>query len=159
MSVLKAHRGQSKAEYCNTANAIYVETLGFLSRLSARYSRLLAQDAAHLASEVVTNAEKANSMMPSDEIRYNERKAFLLRARAALVALDLHLARVYEVLLMNPEGAFQTTKGKNVPIADAMKKLDHMAQSLGEKIDEEEKMLNGVMKSDKQYLAKKMKEK
>ena len=71
-----------------------------------------------MASEVVTNAEKANSMMPSDEIRYNERKAFLLRARAALVALDLHLARVYEVLL-----------------------------------------LNGIMKSDKQYLAKKLKEK
>lgn len=55
MSVLKAHRSQSKAEYCNTANAIYVETLGFLSRLSARYSRLLVQDTAHLASEVVTN--------------------------------------------------------------------------------------------------------
>ena len=158
MSVLKAHRNQSKAEYCNTANAIYTETLGFLSRMSARYARLLAQDTAHLASEIVANAEKANTIMPVDEVRFNERKIYLLRARASLVALDLNLSHVYEILLMNPSGAFQTTKGKNVQPADAMKKLDHMAQSLGEKIDEEEKMLTGVMKSDKQMLAKRMKE-
>lgn len=36
MSVLKARRTTSKAEYVNTANQIYVETLNFLTRMSAR---------------------------------------------------------------------------------------------------------------------------
>lgn len=42
MSVLKARRTESKAEYINTANNLYAATINFLSRLSARYSRLLA---------------------------------------------------------------------------------------------------------------------
>ena len=42
MSVLKQKRTTSKAEFINTANQIYVETLNFLTRLSARYSRLIA---------------------------------------------------------------------------------------------------------------------
>ena len=159
MSVLKAHRGQSKAEFCNTANKIYTETLGFLSRLSARYSRLLEQDTAHLASEVVANAEKANTILPSDELRFNERKAYLLRSRAALSALDVNLAHVYEVLMMNPEGAFSTPKGKDVSAAEAVRRLDSMADSLGTKIDDEEKLLNGVLKSDQKFLAQKLKEK
>lgn len=59
MSVLKARRTTSKAEYVNTANQIYVETLNFLTRMSARYSRLLAEPVAKLAGEVVDHAEKA----------------------------------------------------------------------------------------------------
>ena len=62
MSVLKARRTTSKAEYVNTANQIYVETLNFLTRMSARYSRLLAEPVAKLAGEVVDHAEKANSI-------------------------------------------------------------------------------------------------
>lgn len=58
MSVLKAHRSESKAEYINTANKIYVQTIGFLSRLSSRYSRLLATPVSMLASEVLDHAEK-----------------------------------------------------------------------------------------------------
>ena len=42
MSVLKAHRSESKAEFVNTANQIYIQTINFLSRISARYSRLIA---------------------------------------------------------------------------------------------------------------------
>ena len=49
MSVLKARRTTSKAEHVNTANQIYVETLNFLTRMSARYSRLLAEPVAKLA--------------------------------------------------------------------------------------------------------------
>ena len=42
MSVLAQKRTVSKAEFVNTANQIYIETLNFLTRLSARYSRLVA---------------------------------------------------------------------------------------------------------------------
>lgn len=67
MSVLKARRTTSKAEFVNSANQLYVETLNFLTRLSARYSRLVAEDIAHLAGEIVDQAEKANSIYPSDD--------------------------------------------------------------------------------------------
>ena len=65
MSVLKSKRTESKAEYVNVANAIYIETINFLTRISARYSRLIAEPVAKLAGEVIDHAEKANSIYPS----------------------------------------------------------------------------------------------
>lgn len=59
MSVLANKRIVSKAEFVNTANQIYVETLGFLTRMSARYSRLMAEPVAKLAGEVIDHSEKA----------------------------------------------------------------------------------------------------
>ena len=59
MSVLKQKRTTSKAEFINTAYQIYVETLNFLTRLSARYSRLIAEPTAKLAGEIIDHAEKA----------------------------------------------------------------------------------------------------
>jgi len=63
MSVLKAHRSESKAEFVNVANKIYIQTIAFLSRLSSRYSRLVSKSVSELASEVVDHAEKANSIL------------------------------------------------------------------------------------------------
>lgn len=83
MSVLKQKRTTSKAEFINTANQIYVETLNFLTRLSARYSRLIAEPVAKLAGEIIDHAEKANSIFPSDNQRIEMRKAHLLEARAS----------------------------------------------------------------------------
>ena len=88
MSVLKAHRTESKAEFVNVANQIYVQTIQFLSRLSSRYSRLLSSPVSALASEVIDHAEKANSIYPSDDLRKELRKTHLLEARASLMALD-----------------------------------------------------------------------
>ena len=65
MSVLAQKRTVSKAEFVNTANQIYVETLAFLTRMSARYARLLAEPTAKLAGELKDHAEKANSIFPS----------------------------------------------------------------------------------------------
>lgn len=155
MSVLKTKRKESKAEFVNVANQIFVETVNFVSRLSARYSRILTKGAIQIASNLMTNVMAANTMQPTDEVRYNERKAYLLRARGAVAALDYHLAQVYEVLMMNPEGAFSTSKGSVVPLNKAVERLDNMSQSLGEKIDEEDRLLSGVLKSDRQTFLKK----
>lgn len=149
MSVLKVHRSESKAEFVNTANKIYVHTISFLSRLSSRYSRLIASDIAHLASEILSNAEKANSIFPSDDTRKELRKKHLLEARASLMALDVSLSHCYEILMMNPEGCFTTSQGNKVRSGDAIRKLDHMAQTLGEMIDLESNLLTNVLKSDK----------
>lgn len=149
MSVLKAHRSESKAEFVNTANKIYVQTINFLSRLSSRYSRLVADPVSGLAAEVLDNAEKANSIYPSDTTRKELRKQHLLESRAALMALDVHLAHCYELMMTNPSGCFTTGSGNSVPSSDAKKKLERMAQDLGELIDTENGLLTSVLKSDK----------
>ena len=146
MSVLKSKRTTSKAEFVNTAHQIFVETLGFLTRLSARYSRLLAEPTAKLAGEVIDHAEKANSIFPSDPQRVELRKARLLEARASLMALDVRLTHCYTLMSQNPQGCFTDGKGKSLPPSEAMEKLDRMAQSLGEKIDQENELLKGQIK-------------
>lgn len=149
MSVLKAHRSESKAEFVNAANKIYVQTINFLSRLSTRYSRLMATQVANLATEVLDHVEKANSIYPSDETRKELRKTHLLEARASLMALDVHLAHCYELMMTNPAGCFTTGSGNSVSTSDGKRKLDHMAQELGELIDRENTLLTNVLKSDK----------
>lgn len=152
MSVLKQKRTTSKAEFVNTANQIYVETLNFLTRLSARYSRIVAEPVAVLAGEVIDYAEKANSIFPSDAQRVELRKAHLLEARASLMALDVRLTHCYTLMSQNPEGCFTTAKGKTVGPSEAAEKLDKMAQSLGELIDQENELLKGQIKSVGQKL-------
>ena len=68
MSVLKNKRTTSKTEYIKTANDIYTYTISFLTRLSARYSRLMSEDVAHLAGEVLDCVERANDIYPSSEL-------------------------------------------------------------------------------------------
>ena len=149
MSVLKEKRTVSKAEDVNTANQIYVETVGFLTRLSARYSRLIAEGTAQLAGEVMDHTEKANKIYPSDEQRKAQRKAHLLEALASLSALDVRLTHAYLVMYQNPQGCFTAPSGKTVPPKEAMDKLDRMAQSLGELIDREDTLLRNILESDR----------
>lgn len=114
MSVLKSKRTTRKAEFVNTAHQIFVETLGFLTRLSARYSRLLAEPTAKLAGEVIDHAEKANSIFPSDPQRVELRKAHILEARASLMALDVRLTHCYTLMSQNPQGCFTDGKKKGL---------------------------------------------
>ena len=74
----------------------------------------------------------------------------MLRAKAALGALDVQMAHVYDLLMLNPQGAFD-----NKDKSGAIQKLDKMAESLGCLIDDEGKLLAGVLKSDKQTFGKK----
>lgn len=95
MSVLKDKRTTSKAEYVNVANQIYVKTVDFLSRVSPRYSRLIAADTAHLAGQVMDHAEEANKIYPSDQLRKDLRKSHHLEAMAHLFPEAPH-ALIYE---------------------------------------------------------------
>lgn len=150
MSVLRSQRSESKAEFINTAYKICTQTLSFLTRLSARYSRLLASNTANLASEVLDNAEKANSIFPSDETRKKLREEYLLKSRAALMALDVKLSICVEVMLLNPEGCMEKANKKQVEGDDAVAKLEKFCQSLGELIDKENALLTGIIKSEKE---------
>lgn len=149
MSVLKNKRTQSKAEYVNTANQIYIKTVDFLSRLSARYSRLLAVQITELAGSLMDNMEEANSIYPSNPTRKDLRLRHLLEGRAALHALDVRLTHCYWIMYQNPQGCFTAEHGGTVPSSTAMRRLDNMAQELGELIDQEDKLIGGVLESDR----------
>lgn len=147
MSVLKMKRTVSRAEFVNKASEIYDETIAFLTRISARWSRLVAEPIANLAGEVEDFSVKANSIFPSDDQRIQLRLENLHRARAALMALDMRLSKCYRQMIKNPEGCFTTSKGKLVSASEAEEKLERMAQSLGELIDAENELLKGQIKS------------
>lgn len=167
MSKLKNKRGTSKGEFVNKAIDIRQNTAEFLARLSARYARLYAQDIQHLANAVSIYTEEAQSMRPTDATRYELRKGYLLKARAALNALDNMMLDIYTVLMKNPLGAFDDLKKKAEKrvedvdgyrihqqcSAEAVKRLDHMAETLGCLIEDEEALINGVLNSDKKTFA------
>lgn len=147
MSVLSAKRTQSKAEYVNKANEIYVETIRFLTRLSSRYSRLLAEPVAKLAGEVIDECEKANSIYPSTPEKKNLRMQHLVEARASLRALDVRLTHCYIIMCKNPQGCFTDTAPKHDG-QTAVIRLDRMAEQLGLLIDEEDNLIRAVIQSD-----------
>ena len=109
----------------------------------------LAEPVAALAGEVIDQTEKANSIFPKGEPNMGLRKGHLLEARAALMALDVRLGHCYTILALNPQGCFTKPDGKSIPAAEATKKLDNMAQSLGEKIDRENELIRAVLESDR----------
>ena len=146
MSVLKSKRLVSKAEFVNVANQIFDETIAFLTHLSARYSRLIAEKTADLAGEVADQAEEANSILPTSSQRIEKRLDHLLEALAALHALDVRLQRCYRILSKNPQGCFTNSAGQTLEPSKASKKLDDMAQNLGELIDREYSLLQGCIK-------------
>lgn len=65
------------------------------------------------------------------------------------MALDVHLAHCYEIMMSNPAGCFSSGSGAAVPASNAKRKLENMAQTLGEMIDRENNLLTNVLKSDK----------
>lgn len=153
MSVLKSKQNPSPAEYVNLASAIYDETFSFISRVSSRYIRLFGADVMALAGKIEDNCEEANKVKPSDKIRIEHRERHLLEALGAVSALDIRMAKVYRILMKNPQGCFTDTKGETLEASRATKRLDNMAQSLGEKIDREMKLIQGVLNSDQSRLS------
>ena len=151
MSVLLSKRNLSKAEFVKSATHICNETVAFCSKLSARYSRIFVPRVTNMAFEVMEFTEKANSMMPDDEQRYQMRRENLLKARASLMSLDHELTIVYGILMQNPSAAFQHNTGEQ-----AKRILGTMAQKLGELIDSENNLIRGVLKSDKERIKRKV---
>ena len=148
MSVLKGKRNVSTAEYVKLASDIFDETLQFISRVSNRYVRLIGPDIMHLAGEVEDNCDAANRVNPKTKGQFEYRERHLLEALGATSALDVRMSKVYRIMMKNPQGCFTDTKGETLEASKAVQRLDTMAQSLGEKIDQEMKLIQGVLNSD-----------
>ena len=75
-------------------------------------------------------------------------KGVTIRARkesASLMALDVRLTHCYLIMTQNPQGCFTTPSGKSVDAKKATERLDKMAQKLGELIDKENDLLQGMI--------------
>lgn len=116
--------------------------------MSARYARILAQPIADLAGDVLDNCERANTYYPRDDERKALRKDALLKARGSLRALDVRLTHCYEIMTWNAQGCFSTSDKAAFDADTALIRLDRMAESLGNLIEEEDNLLRAVMESD-----------
>jgi len=150
MSVLKSKRGISKMEYVATANKITQLTLQFLLRLSQKHRNLLGESTTKLTFEVLDNAAKAERIYPADEVKRNLREEYLLKARAALSALDVRLSYIYNFLLQYPEGSMIKKNGEDREAYEVAQKIDKMALTLGELIDREDGLLEAVLAKTKE---------
>jgi hypothetical protein len=149
MSVLKRKRSVSKIQYLQIGNFIFDYTANFVSRLSSRFGRILGSPTMRIASTFLINIEMANSIYPNTEDRVKLREKYLIEAGASLNTLDVFLSKCYNIMLTNPQGCFTTTGGKQVPADRAIKRLDSLAQQVGEAIDAERALIRGVIKSDR----------
>lgn len=100
------------------------------------------------------HAVEADAIYPNSVDKLNQRQAHLVEARACLAALDVRLLRIYNILKLNPKGAFshgndKEDKRKQLTVEEALKRLEYMAESIGLMIQSEEKLLDGTMVSDK----------
>ncbi len=147
MSVLKPKRNISHTEYIQISREILKCSIQFVSRLSARYSRLLASSVSNLACELVSCCVKADNSFPSNYESAKMRELYIIKATGALKSLDVMLVAVYDILMLNPEGAFSKKGGDSIPKREAIEKLDRMCENIGGLINKELDILGGIRRS------------
>ena len=149
MSVLKVNRSTSKTEFVNTAMDLVDASLSFVTRLSNRYSRLLAPAVMEAAFKLSIFVEIANSIFPNTEERLETRKKYLLLARGYTKALDVIMLHCYRIACMNPQGCFTDSRGNTIDSTKARDRLDKMADTVGDLIDREIALLTGTLDKSK----------
>ncbi len=135
MSVYKSKRGESSAQFVETARKLEVHTLAQCLKIPKRYTFFLSTEIMRLASEVYNNVKSANSIFPSNQHEVQMRRDKLTEANNALQCLVGKLGLLGDVLRKNPS---------------QFKGLDNALETWGNLIAEEAKLISGVKKSDKQ---------
>jgi hypothetical protein len=135
MSVYKSKRGESAAQFVETARLLEVHTLAQCLKVPKRYTFFLSTEIMRLASEVYNNAKAANSIFPSSKHEAQMRRDRLIETNNELQCLLGKLGLLADVLKKNPNG---------------FKGLDNALETWGNLITEEAKLISGVKKSDKE---------
>jgi hypothetical protein len=134
MSVYKTKRGESAAQFIETARQLEVHTLTQCLKVPKRYTFYLSTEIMRLASEVYNNVKSANSIFPSTKHEAQMRRDKLTEANNSLQCLIGKLGLLGDVLRKNPS---------------QFKGLDNALEVWGNLITEEAKLISGVKKSDK----------
>lgn len=149
MSVLKEKRALSPMEYVTNGYKIENEAIDFTKKLTTKNARIYQDPVKRLAMLQSDTAYMANEIYPTNRAEYQLRRALLKVSMATLHALDKRMSDVYQNLMVNPSEAFNRQNGKPVAKAEAIKKLDRLAENLGSRIDRQDNLLKGVMDSDR----------
>ena len=135
MSVYKSKRGDSAAQFVETARKLESYTLTQCLKIPKRYTFFLSTEIMRLASEVYNRVKSANSIFPSNQHEVQMRRDLLTEANNTLQCLNGKLGLLGDVLRKNPEN---------------FKGLYKALETWGNYIVEEAKLISGVKKSDKQ---------
>lgn len=152
MSVLKCNRSESKVQFITTAIEIEGKTIHLLTRMSPKYQKLFADKVMGLAIDLVNSCEESNKIYPSSIKRIEMREELLLKAQGYLSALDIQLKFCYDILMMNSKYALESSSGNPVESGSAKEKIDKLALTLGDLIDQEDNLIKKVIESDKKRL-------
>lgn len=150
MSVLKNKRHISKMQYVTNAYAIERQSLDFVKRLTVKNSRIYQEPITRLAMLQADIAYIANEIYPSSLAEFHVRRVLLYLSEGILHALDKRMSDVYQSLMDNPQEAFCRQNGKPFDKDEAILRLDKMAERLGCAIDEQDALLKGIRKADKE---------
>ena len=71
----------------------------------------MAQDTMKMASSLLDNAEMAQNIRVTDKISFDLRRTHLLEARAALMALDVHMSHIWRMMMTKTENQVKTKYG------------------------------------------------
>lgn len=104
---------------------------------------------AALAGEVIDHTEKANSIFPKGAPSLELRKGHPAGGTGRAYGPGRAPGTLLHHPGIEPAGVLTKPDGKSIPPAEATKKLDDMAQSLGEKIDRENELIRAVIESDR----------
>ena len=119
LSVLKCKRTDSKAEYVNIANQIYMETIVFFNAIVQPVRQTAGGAGGKTGRGSYGQLREGKQNFPSDEQRKSLRKGHLLEAQASLSALDVRLTHCYIIMWQNPEGCFTTASGRVLKAEEA----------------------------------------
>ncbi len=87
MSVPGSQRGESKAEFLNSAYDLHVMTIKLCMKMDKRLTLLLKQEICHWAAECHAHAKAANSVFPRNKMDAQKRRDHLTEANCAVQAL------------------------------------------------------------------------
>lgn len=139
MSVYKSKRGESAAQFVETARQLEAHTLTQCLKVPKRYTFFLTTEIMRLASEVHNHVKAANSIFPGNQHEAQMRRDRLIEANNSLQCLVGKLGLLADVLKKNPQN---------------FKNLDGALEVWGNLISEEAKLIAGVKRSDKDRFKK-----
>ena len=134
MSVYVSKRGESQAQFLETARKLSAHTLTYCLKSPKRLTFFITKDICYLARKVYYEANIANNIVPRNSKDVQNRREHFQLALAACENMELPLTELKARLEMNPEESKEWKK--------------FAFQEWGRLLLEEQTLLKGIMKKD-----------
>lgn len=146
MTVLVKDRKPSKMQYVTNAGDIFIDLSRLIASLPKRLNNTRTVYFSDTAYSIVSNTISANCIYVKSDVDFNKRREYLLEARVSCVVL---LNLIDSLLREDPK---RVKIVKDEVGNSSFRKISYIngkhALDLIKKINEEIKLLNGVMSSD-----------